>query len=176
MLNTEFPADYLKTAEEIMNNSQVIQDCIFKDTIPIGFIAWEVLKDKWDNMLSVVHLCDTTYRYNIVHHSKPFHREQRSTLYGGRGKFVKITENKPRNDCEAKYVTIGGITVSWGDGDNLGVDIGEEVQIPPEIKDSLRKTLRNIDEDNVEAVLVLVLSTCRHYDTFWTYKEVGAKK
>lgn len=149
-------------------DSEMLREAQRRGVIPPGFIEPNAFVDKWENNVSILHLADGM-NYNIVHHWKPFHRTRRSTLYGGRGKFMRITEFSTDNPCAETWIEVGGYKVSWGDGDNLGVECNNPCGI------DLTESLKLIRNDNFECVIVTVVSMVGMHDNAWTYKEVGSR-
>jgi hypothetical protein len=85
---------------------------------PKGRILWNDEKDGWGNEVSIILLPDGR-RLRMVRHEpkKPWHRTVRSTIYRGRGNFVRVSSTAGRNDCCYDELVVAGYAMLWGDGE-----------------------------------------------------------
>ena len=73
----------------------------------------------------------------------------------------------PTNDCVATSIEIAGYTMMWGDGDSLGPTYNPAGP-------NLKAQLDAIQNDNFDAVILIVLDAIKDIDAMWERKEVRA--
>lgn len=133
--------------------------------IPIGVISLRIHKDRWDNDVSEIMLADGS-KFNMVHHTpKSKWWRTHSTIYGGRGKFIKVRTSSSEDECAATVIEVGGYKVAWGDGEVISVENNPR---GPDLK----LMLEQISDNDFDTVIVNVLSAIQYVDAAWTYKEI----
>lgn len=134
--------------------------------IPIGLIEWETTMDKYNNPVSLITMAHGS-KFRMVHFATKS-PNKRANIYAGRGKFVRVTYNEPQSDTVATEINVAGYAVSWGDGENLGAESN------PSGPD-LTKELKTIQEDDFDAVILLVLSRIEYLDNMWEIKPLRSQ-
>lgn len=130
--------------------------------IPIGFIQAYAEKDRYDNDVSIIHMCHGV-KYRMVHHNKRFHKSQRATIYAGRGKFVKVQYTNYGNDCMEDHYEVAGYKWSVGDGEVGSVFSPNHLQ-------NLDQLMWDIG-DNWEICMINILANIENDNKAWQYKE-----
>lgn len=132
-----------------------------------GRILWNDEKDRWDNEVSIILLPDGR-RLRMVRHApkKAWHRTVRSTIYRGRGSFVRVVTTAGRNDCCYDELTVAGYGMLWGDGEIgpfTNADKGPDLE-----------TLVTTEcvHQNTENAILTVLGAIIDVDDVWETKEV----
>ncbi len=120
--------------------------------IPVGMIEHNHHKDKYENDVSVIRMCDGA-SFNMVHHSKPFHTKKRFQVWMERGKFIRVEEYSSNDDCEAQWIKVGGYYGSWGDGDPLSFEAPNPDRCP-----GLIDVLRQIHDADFDLFIVNAIS------------------
>ena len=129
--------------------------------IPVGFIENRVQTDKWNNQVSLIHICSgETLR--MVHHTSAYKTWQKATIYFGRGKSVKAKYNIHHdNPCVSTELEVAGYKISWGDGEVLSVSSN-----PSGI--NLDDLLKQIKEENISLAIVNIIASIMYDDKIWT--------
>lgn len=83
----------------------------------LGFIKWNEQTDKYDNKVSLIQLPDGT-GYRMVHHKSTGYYEY-ATIYAGHNKFMRFKYRETQLDSQANTISLGGYSMSWGDGDPM---------------------------------------------------------
>jgi len=145
----------------------------YKEAIVADMVPWIIHhneeKDKWDNLVTILERCDGK-KFRMVHHSKPFHKKQHYTIYEGRNRFIKVTICETPKDTQEDYVRAHRYTVFWGDGDNGGIDLDEDILIGDWDDKLLQEKLKNISDNRYFEVILTVLNFVDSSET-WQSKE-----
>lgn len=135
-----------------------------------GRILWNDQKDNWDNEVSII-LLPNGRRLRMVRHApkKPWHRTVRSTIYRGRGSFVRVVSTAGRNDCCYDELSVAGYKMLWGDGE-LGPFTNAEKG--PDLEQIVTSTCWHQDQENA---ILTVLGAIIDVDEVWETKEVAPR-
>lgn len=133
----------------------------------LGTINHEAETDKFGNKVSIIRLFQgRTFR--MVHYPSKSRYRKFFTIYGGRGRYLKVMQYTPDIDTRATRIECGGYAVEWGDGDNLGVEAmaGNGNIIP-----ALMEELQEVVEDDFEQVILTVVRSVQDIEACWIVKE-----
>lgn len=136
---------------------------------PIGRILWNEQTDRYGNKVSLA-LLPGGRTMRIVHHEpkKSHHRRRRSTIYRGKGSFVRLETYNPSSDCEYTTLDIAGYELCWGDGE-LG-PLGQN-DAGPDLRTMIEAHASHEDD---EAAIMTILCGIASCDAVWETKEVAA--
>lgn len=132
--------------------------------VPVAFWSHRAETDKYHNEVSIITLPDCKYR--MVHHTVRGKWRQKGTIYAGRGVSIRFKEYHSDRDIEVHSLQVGGFSVGWGDGDNLGVEC-----VYPGDHSEMIERLREIRNDESERFTIEVLCYVDQKG-LWDIKEV----
>lgn len=137
---------------------------------PIGRILWNEEKDRFDNSVSIA-ILPGGRRLRIVRHApkKSWHRTFRSTVYRGKGSFVRIEKTNGRNDCCYDDLKVAGYGMCWGDGELGPV---EQNAAGPDLQERIERYAMHQDDENA---ILCVLSAIVDQDGLWEVREVAPR-
>lgn len=143
-----------------------------RGVIPEGMIEERIEKDRYENDVSIISMC-TGEKYRMVHHS-PENKwwRQTATIYGGRGKFVKVEYKETESDLQTNTLTVAGIKFEWGDGDCFFPS-----NLPEKFTESDRAAIRDIcglPEGFHDLVIIKMMQLVERCD-LWQFKDVRPK-
>jgi hypothetical protein len=133
---------------------------------PVGRgIAWRKQADRFGNHVSIAGLAVGT-KFRIVHHTEPLRSKQHAAAYARPGKFVRISSYVSPVANRESWIRVGGYHVVWLAGKVCKVEMRDG---GPDIGGSLRA----IENDNFDEVVLHVLEAIRSVADCWETKEPG---
>lgn len=138
-------------------------------TSPNGMIAIfydREHQDHFGNDVTRIEFPDSSM-YRLVHLTPANANMQRATLYGGAGKFVRLTASSTFNRTqETTWIDIANFKVWWQNG-----QIYKVMGPHGSSEAALIELLKNIKHDDCDAVIIDVLSYIQYRKHHWQYKQ-----
>lgn len=144
------------SVEEVKKAGLENIEAVIADMIP-WLVSHRAEQDKWKNDVTILRTPDGK-QYRMVHHSQPYHKKQRFTIYEGRNRFIKVFYTLPRDDTHEHSASAHRYTVTWDGMDNLGVTIDDSIGLGGHDDAELVEALKKIKGGHYFEVFLSVLN------------------